>query len=156
MQSNSRLAGILEQFSATHPAPSDSGLWTLDGLFFLPRIRLKYYQKLYNRLLKNTDNRLLIDAVDTLNTLIVTLDSRQIVRVGNRNPAVLAPTPLDIEDEVVIGTRTEPLNPPSTAKPLPAENDVATASSESNSNRGTTSSEGYDYFALYTHLLICQ
>lgn len=28
------------------------GLWTLDGLFLLPYARLKYYKKLYSRLLK--------------------------------------------------------------------------------------------------------
>lgn len=155
MQSNPRLAAILEQFSATSPAPSDSGLWTLDGLFFLPRNRLKYYQKLYNRLLKNTDNRLLIDAVDTLNMLISTLDSRQTIQVGDQNLPV-PPPPLDTEDEVVIDMRTKALNPPSTAKTVPTENDVVTTGSESNPNRGTSPSEGYDCLYIYMQLLIYQ
>ena len=151
MQSNPRLAGVLEQFSATNPPPSDSGLWTLDGLFFLPRMRLKYYQKLYNRLLKNTDNRLLIDAVDTLNMLIAILDSRQTIQVGEQNLELSTPPALDTEDEVVIDTRTEALSPPSTVKALRTEIDVVTTASESNSNRGTSSWEGYGCF-LFIHV----
>lgn len=135
---------MLEQFSATNPPTSDSGLWTLDGLFFLPRMRLKYYQKLYNRLLKNTDNRLLIDAVDTLNMLIAILDSRQTIQVGDQNLAITVPPALDVEDEVVIDMmRTEALSSPSTTQALRTEIDVVTAASEGNSNRDTISWEGY-------------
>lgn len=155
MQSNPRLAAILEQFSATNPPPSDSGLWTLDALFFLPRMRLKYYQKLYNRLLKNTDNRLLIDAVETLNMLIAIQDSRQTIQVGDQNPAVSAPPALDTEDEVVVDMRTEALSPPSIAEALRTEIDVVTVGDESNSNRGTSSWEGYGYclfIQVTTHL----
>jgi hypothetical protein len=149
---------MLEQFSATNPPPSDSGLWTLDGLFFLPRMRLKYYQKLYNRLLKNTDNRLLIDAVDTLNMLIATLDSRQTMQVGDQNLAMSVPPPLETEDEVVIDMmRNEASSSSSTAKALRTEIDVVTPASESNSNRDTSSWEGYGRFLfLYKQLLICQ
>lgn len=147
MQSNPRLAAILEQFSATNPAPSDSGIWTLDGLFLLPRSRLKYYQKLYNRLLKNTDNRLLISAVETLNMLIATLDSRQTIQVGDRNSAVLPPLPLDTEDAVVVDMRTDAMNPSSTAKTLRTENDVVATD--------YSFSEGYDYLLSRTQLLIC-
>ena len=111
-------------------------------------MRLKYYQKLYNRLLKNTDNRLLLDAVDTLNMLIAILDSRQTILVGDQNLAMSAPPALDTEDEVVIDMRTEALSPPSTVKALQTEIDVVTAASESNSNR-TSSWEGYGYFFLY-------
>lgn len=143
---------MLEQFSATNPPPSsDSSLWTLDGLFFLPRMRLKYYQKLYNRLLKNTDNRLLIDAVDTLNMLIATLDSRQTIQVGDQNLAISVPPALDREDEVVVDMmRTEASSSSSTAKALRTEVDVVTPASESNSNRDTSSWEGYGYFPFYT------
>ena len=152
MQSNPRLAAVLEQFSATNPPPSDTGLWTLDGLFFLPRMRLKYYQKLYNRLLKNTDNRLLIDAVDTLNMLIAILDSRQTIQVCDQNLAMSAPPAFDVDDEVVIDmTRTEASSSPSAAKALRTETDVATATSESNSNRDTSSWEGYGYFIFLVH-----
>jgi hypothetical protein len=61
---------------------------------------------------------------------------------------VLALPPLDTEDEVVIDMRTD-LNPPPTAKALPTENDVVPAASESDSNRGTSSFEGYDYSLSY-------
>jgi hypothetical protein len=154
VQSNPRLATVLEQFSSTNPAPSNSGQWTLDALFLLPRSRLKYYQKLYNRLLKNTDNRLLIGAVETLNMLIATLDSRQAIQVGDQNPAYSVPPPLDTGDEVVIDMRTETLNLPSSVKTLRTEKDVVTAGSESNSNHSSIFSEGYDSFILCTQLLI--
>lgn len=89
---------------------------------------------------------MLIGAVDTLNLLIATLDSRHTVQVGDQNPASSAPHPLDAEDEVVIDMRTETLKPPSPAKTLQTENDAVTAGSESSSNHG--SSEGYDDFLL--------
>ena len=139
---------MLEQFSATNPPPSDSGLWTLDGLFFLPRMRLKYYQKLYNRLLKNTDNRLLIDAVDTLNMLIATLDSRQTMQVGDQNLGMSVPPARDVEDEMVIDMkRTEASSSPP-VKALPTETEVVPAASEGSSNRDTSSWEGYGCFVF--------
>ncbi|UZJ56586.1 hypothetical protein CBS101457_005906 [Exobasidium rhododendri] len=50
-------------------------IWTLDQLFALPQIRLKYYKKLYARLLKSTqtgrsDHRLLIGANEKLDELL--------------------------------------------------------------------------------------
>ena len=54
-------------------------VWTLDALFLLPRDRLRYYRKLYNRLLKNADSsndQTLRKAVDTLDMLMRTIDSR--------------------------------------------------------------------------------
>jgi len=56
VQSNPNLAGILLEVSSQllppPPASSASGDWTLDALFLLPYNRLRYYKKLYARLLK--------------------------------------------------------------------------------------------------------
>ncbi|KAF7320401.1 hypothetical protein MKEN_00824900 [Mycena kentingensis (nom. inval.)] len=68
-------------FSASNPPPAwamapdaEVPTWTLDGLFLLPKARLKYYRKLYARLLKSTtpgrsDHRLLVGALDKLDRL---------------------------------------------------------------------------------------
>ena len=58
VQSNPNLAGILQDVSAQlqppPPSSSPSGEWTLDALFLLPYNRLRYYKKLYARLLKRS------------------------------------------------------------------------------------------------------
>jgi hypothetical protein len=115
VQSNSRLPSTLATFSATHPPPLPAGsdphpseppLWSLDALFILPRHRLKYYRKLYGRLLKSTtegrsDYRLLVDAVEKLDMLMHTLDDRSSVDVASIAP----PPPVEMEDEVVMDMR---------------------------------------------------
>ncbi|KAJ7597131.1 hypothetical protein C8J56DRAFT_1041358 [Mycena floridula] len=112
VQSNPKLAQVLSTFSATNPPPiaasSSSGgpLWTLDSLFLLPKLRLKYYKKLYSRLLKSTapgrsDHRLLVGALDKLDNLLNTLDQRGRIQVGS----IPEPPVVDVvetEDEVVI------------------------------------------------------
>lgn len=113
VQSNPKLASIIETFSAAHPPPlttADPPIWTLDALFLLPKARLKYYKKLYNRLLKSTtpgrsDHRLLIGALDKLDGLLDTLDSRANVQVGSSSRESIPP-PQESEDEVVIDMRT--------------------------------------------------
>jgi len=142
VQSNPRLGTILAQFSSTTPAPSNSGIWTLDSLFLLPKTRLRYYLKLYNRLLKNTDNRLLIGAVDTLNSLMDTLESRSTLRVGDLTPVTTTAAPVETEDEVVIDMRHQTLSPPVPPAILrPVEQDSKTGS-ETSSNHGSASA-GY-------------
>ena len=138
MQSNPRLGTILIQFSSTNPAPSNSGIWTLDSLFLLPKTRLKYYLKLYNRLLKNTDNRLLVGAVDTLNNLMDTLESRSTLRVGDQTPVIATAEPVETEDEVVIDMRHQTMSPPV----LPAVGLDSKTGSETSSNHGSVSA-GY-------------
>ncbi|KAG8983207.1 hypothetical protein FRB90_006222, partial [Tulasnella sp. 427] len=94
--SNTALPPLLANLSETHPPtsatsiPVDGSLptsWTLDGLFALPRIRLKYYKKLYSRLLKSTqpgrsDHKLLVGANDRLDGLLGIATSRINVVVG--------------------------------------------------------------------------
>ena len=121
VQSNERLRTTLAMFSGNNPPPSTEEhpsqppLWTLDGLFLVPKYRLKYYHKLYSRLLKSTspgrsDHKLLSSALDKLDSLLSTLDQNAAVRVdGGQQPLQMG------EDEVVIDLRmrdsTLPLPP---------------------------------------------
>ncbi|KAI0094766.1 hypothetical protein BDY19DRAFT_914501 [Irpex rosettiformis] len=121
VQSNERLRTTLAMFSANNPPPSTEEhpshppLWTLDALFILPKHRLKYYRKLYSRLLKSTtpgrsDHKLLSSALDKLDSLLNTLEEKAAIRVdGGSQPLHLG------EDEVVIDLRmrdsTLPLPP---------------------------------------------
>lgn len=96
VRSNPKLVDVLDAFSLSNPPPvtvvqtsqlSDPSIWTLDALFLLPRSRLQYYRKLYGRLLKSTtpgrsDYRLLTGAIEKLNSLLSTLDSRAHIKVG--------------------------------------------------------------------------
>ncbi|KAN0064616.1 hypothetical protein ACQY0O_002245 [Thecaphora frezii] len=86
VQSNPRLAGLLAEISGATKADGTAvifsdkrrdpnELWTLDSLFALPHIRLKYYKKLYARLLKSTqpgrsDHKLLVGANAKLDELL--------------------------------------------------------------------------------------
>ncbi|KAF8642369.1 hypothetical protein AX16_009637 [Volvariella volvacea WC 439] len=113
VQSNPKLATVLASFSSTNPPPSsESGLWTLDALFLLPKTRLKYYKKLYGRLLKSTsegksDHRLLVGAVDTLNRLLSTIESRSDIKAGAGTPP--APNIARADNETPIGSPTHGL-----------------------------------------------
>ena len=104
IQSNTNLPRILAELSETIPTPSnvDPPVWTLDTLFLLPRTRLKYYKKLYARLLKSTvpgksDHALLLDATSTLETLFVMAESRLNVVVGEPTSSE-PPPPLSMQD----------------------------------------------------------
>ena len=104
VQSNKRLPGVLEAFSQANPPPH-SPLWTLDALFSLPQARIKYYLKLYGRLLKNstpgkaTDKKL-IEAVAKLEDLLSVLEDRKGVQLPGPSQT------FESQDEVVIDTRT--------------------------------------------------
>ncbi|TBU34517.1 hypothetical protein BD311DRAFT_773593 [Dichomitus squalens] len=123
VQANARVRTILAMFSSSCPPPlptsapvhpAEPPIWTLDELFILPKGRIKYYKKLYNRLLKSTtpgrsDHRMLSGALEKLDKLLATIDSRASVRVGGGNtptPNEEAPPPIETEDEVVIDMRT--------------------------------------------------
>lgn len=86
VQSNPRLSKLLLEVSGATDAEGNPIIfsdrkrdpnepWTLDSLFALPHIRLKYYKKLYSRLLKSTqpgrsDHRLLVGANEKLDELV--------------------------------------------------------------------------------------
>ncbi|KAL7285205.1 hypothetical protein ACG7TL_000298 [Trametes sanguinea] len=159
VQSNPRVRTILAMFSATNPPPlpasapqhpSEPPIWTLDELFLLPKGRIKYYKKLYGRLLKSTtpgrsDHRLLSGALDKLDNLLATIDRRREIRVGAGAARVesLPPPPIETEDEVVIDMRTRQ----STLEPQPREvpsNSASPSQRASDSTRasGSLSSSG--------------
>jgi len=106
VQSNERLAPILASlpWPNTLPPPSSSPsapLVTLDTLFTLPVVRVAYYQRLYAKLLRSTqegrsDHALLVSANDKLRRLAAMCDDAQARSldgdvVGTTRPLVLAP-----------------------------------------------------------------
>ncbi|KAJ6610077.1 hypothetical protein B0H10DRAFT_2294124 [Mycena sp. CBHHK59/15] len=151
VQSNSRLPSVMASFSASNPPPtwaiaSDSSepIWTLDALFLLPKARLKYYRKLYSRLLRSTtpgrsDHRLLVGALDKLDKLLDTLETREQIKVGvSRAPAL---TVLQPEDEVVIA----PMSPRTSGTDTNGRvrtSDIDAPGSETSSARGSSLSSG--------------
>ncbi|CUA77521.1 hypothetical protein RSOLAG22IIIB_02536 [Rhizoctonia solani] len=87
VQQNPNLARILGDLTGVL-TPGNPQEWTLDKLFGLPLQRLKYYKKLYSRLLKSTspgrsDHRLLVSANETLDRLMATCEERQNRLVGD-------------------------------------------------------------------------
>lgn len=126
VKSNTKLPGVLEAFSTASPPSiaaiqssqlADPSLWTLDALFLLPKGRLLYYRKLYNRLLKSTvpgrsDHRLLMGALEKLDDLLETLDGRCQVKVGHRPPAsssALPPVLPDVKPEPIASPAMSPV-----------------------------------------------
>lgn len=78
---NSTLPSILVDVTAKSPPTPPLEQWTLDSLFLLPYHRLRYYRKLYARLLQNTtegrsDHRLLLAANQKLEGLTRDVESR--------------------------------------------------------------------------------
>lgn len=166
---NRRLPKVLATFSASSPPPpsavpllqsGEPPIWTLDALFLLPKGRLKYYKKLYSRLLKSTtpgrsDHRLLIGALDKLDRLMSTLEVRGDIQVSLLRPAspptvpaapLASPRPQAAEDEIVIDLRTQSVSgnsvPLSTAPSPPRSQPEPAAGSESSSARASSSTNG--------------
>ncbi|KAI0778579.1 hypothetical protein BD413DRAFT_601314 [Trametes elegans] len=151
VQSNARVRTILAMFSSANPPPlpasapahpSEPPIWTLDQLFLLPKGRIKYYKKLYNRLLKSTtpgrsDHRLLSGALDKFDKLLATLDSRMHMRVGGDTPAAEEPAPIETEDEVVIDMRARQ----STLGTQPREPSTISASQSQRASDSTRASD---------------
>ncbi|OJA10815.1 hypothetical protein AZE42_00266 [Rhizopogon vesiculosus] len=125
VKSNIKLPGVLEAFSASNPPSiaaiqssqlADPSLWTLDVLFLLPKGRLLYYRKLYNRLLKSTtpgrsDHRLLTGALEKLDDLLETLEARSQVKVGHSpsvSSSLLPPITSDVGHEYTPSPVTSP------------------------------------------------
>lgn len=102
VQSNAKLPPLLEEISETSQADGSpinfsekkrqSGQsWTLDELFALPQTRLRYYKKLYSRLLKSTqsgrsDHRLLVGANEKLDELLQRAKKRIAMSVLDEGP----------------------------------------------------------------------
>lgn len=112
VKNNTRLPTVLSTFSASNPPPSNVDQWTLDVLFLLPKGRLKYYRRLYGRLLKSTapgrsDHKLLVAALDKLDGLLQTIDARGECIVGQPSPPTPPPPPAEHEEDEVIDLRTQ-------------------------------------------------
>lgn len=140
MRNNTRLPDVLAAFSANLPPPTaspddpNSQIWTLDELFLLPMRRLKYFKKLYGRLLKGTqpgrsNHKLLADAAEKLDKLLATLDGRATILAGS-----LSPTAPEAEDEVVVDLRS----PTEVSKMRELPPIETTTGSETSSARGSS------------------
>lgn len=139
---NSKLPTTLAAFSALNPPPfppssqanlSEPPPWTLDGLFLLPHSRLKYYKKLYGRLLKSTapgrsDHKLLLGAMEKLDRLLTTVEGRFDMKLQS------APS-IDTVDEAVVAMRDKP---PQYSSPGPGARDTL-LSDGSNSRHASVS-----------------
>lgn len=139
---NPKLPATLAVFSASNPPPppsssqahpSDPPLWTLDSLFLLPHGRLKYYKKLYGRLLKSTapgrsDHKLLLGAMEKLERLLATVEGRFNVRLQS-------PPPVETQNEVAVDPRDIP---PQYFPPEPGVRDTL-LSDGTNSKHASTS-----------------
>ena len=140
VRNNTRLPDVLVAFSANIPPPTassadpNSEIWTLDELFLLPMGRLKYFKRLYGRLLKGTqpgrsDHKLLADAAEKLDKLLAILDARATILAGSSSPT--APV---AEDEVVVDLRSST----EVSKPQELPPIETTTGSETSSARGSS------------------
>jgi hypothetical protein len=87
---NTILPGILQEITVSTPPTPPATHWTLDVLFLLPYTRLRYYRKLYARLLRSTkegrsDHRLLVVANQRLDGLVYQAESRLEMDVGDED-----------------------------------------------------------------------
>ncbi|CAO1617326.1 unnamed protein product [Sympodiomycopsis kandeliae] len=146
VQSNKRLTELLVEVSAatgSDGAPvacSDKkrqpgDLWTLDSLFALPQTRLKYYKKLYARLLKSThsgrsDHRLLVGANEKLDELLE--KSKNKISVG-----VLDDSPDRIRERANETTPTASISESTTSR-APMQDRLAALDIRSSSSTTTT------------------
>lgn len=85
---NNTLPKILTELSGSHPPTPPLQQWSLDAFFLLPYTRLRYYRKLYARLLRSTkegrsDHRLLVVANQRLDSLVALVEGRLEVDVAD-------------------------------------------------------------------------
>lgn len=144
VQSNARLLPVLESFSQTNPPPPSISLWTLDALFGLPRARIKYYQKLYGRLLKNSapgksTDKLLISAVEKLERLLSISEERAKLPPLGESPQQWES--IDEGSDTVVIDTTERSTTSSTETMRPSEERIERTSVESSAQGSSFSSE---------------
>jgi hypothetical protein len=164
VRNNTRLPEVLATFSANLPPPTptassadpNSQIWTLDELFLLPMGRLKYFKRLYGRLLKGTqpgrsDHKLLAEAAEKLEKLLAILDARAMVLAGSSSP-----TDPVAEDEVVLDLRS----PTEISKVRELPPIETTTGSETSSARGSSLSSAcvpiYMMMGSCLHFSQCQ
>ena len=88
---NALLPSILADISSISSPTPPLSTWSLDALFILPYARIRYYRKLYARLLRSTkegrsDHKLLVIANQRLESLVSDVESRLEVDVGEDEP----------------------------------------------------------------------
>jgi hypothetical protein len=131
VQKNPNLRPILEEISINiSPSAYATNLdpiWTLDTLFLMPATRLKYYKKLYARLLKSTqpgrsDHKLLLGANERLGRLLSTVEERAAVRVGIDVGDGVVDAPASATEEPAFSPppRKSSAAPGSTSSPVPS------------------------------------
>ncbi|ORX34393.1 hypothetical protein BD324DRAFT_643385 [Kockovaella imperatae] len=89
---NVLLPNILTDISTISTPTPPLSTWSLDALFILPYARLRYYRKLYARLLRSTkegrsDHKLLVTANQRLEALVSEVESRLDVDVAESDGA---------------------------------------------------------------------
>nr|XP_019008746.1 uncharacterized protein I206_06428 [Kwoniella pini CBS 10737]OCF47527.1 hypothetical protein I206_06428 [Kwoniella pini CBS 10737] len=87
---NLLLDDILQEISSSCSPTPPLSRWSLDALFILPYTRLRYYRKLYARLLRSTkegrsDHKLLVVANERLEGLVSQVESRLEMDVSDNN-----------------------------------------------------------------------
>ncbi|WFD26401.1 hypothetical protein MNAN1_001381 [Malassezia nana] len=121
VQANLELPGILAQLSKELPRSAAQPTWTLDDFFELPLARLRFYKKLYSRLLRSTqpgrsDHELLANANRKLDLLVERAQQcKSLPHTPGRaveGPPSAAPPPF--------GTVSSPLGPAEQAPPVRA------------------------------------
>lgn len=148
VSANPHLPSILMNMSTACPPPEPLVSWTADALFLLPYQRLKYYKRLYARLLRNTkegrpDHRLLVVANDRLDRLLAIVDARLHLDVSQEESAPPSAGPL------AVGRVVSPTGPPEKPRirdiiqpeppPKPTKDRESTASSARGSSVDTHS-----------------
>ena len=104
---NQLLPRILNEISTTSPPTPPLTAWSLDALFILPYTRLRYYRKLYARLLRSTkegrsDHKLLVVANQRLETLVAETEARLEVDVADEEES--SPTQASGEGQGIAAT----------------------------------------------------
>lgn len=99
---NTLLPGILTDISGVSPPPPPLTAWSLDALFILPFTRLRYYRKLYARLLRSTkegrsDHRLLVVANQRLDELVSQTEMRLEIDVSDEESVDVSRPPSGAE-----------------------------------------------------------
>lgn len=100
----------------------EHGVNTLDGLFILPYQRLKYYKKLYTKLLKSTqpgrsDHRMLSAANDKIDELLAHCESARHNSVQESSDSLPRPSEDQEEEAITFAPPPIPTQPTSSSKP---------------------------------------
>lgn len=136
---NEKLSDILAKMSTISRPIPPLDRWTIDTFFLLPYARLRYYRRMYEKLLKSategkSDHRMLQDALDSLDRIVMSVKKRldmdvnqvekdgeeEVFRRMKRNGADAEQRP-----EQSLSARTDGSTP--SAVPLTANNGSATS-----------------------------